>query len=103
MPTKDQVFDTIVDNEARCVLDIRLPEREAGSVKGAHNHALLVGMDDGGGALVADDGARRRYLPVARGRVDWLGSGQLEVKHGRGIFGRALLIELRQLPRVEGL
>jgi hypothetical protein len=103
MTMKNSVFETVVDNEALFVLDIRLPEGVTGPVKVAHDNSLLVGVEDGSGALVQEDGTRPRFLPIARGRVDWLGRGQLDVKQGRGAFGRALLVEVRKLPRAEDL
>jgi hypothetical protein len=44
-----------------------------------------------------------RFLPIARGRVDWLGTGHFEVRQGQGLFGRALLVEVRALPQPEGV
>src|SRR5688500_7183986 len=91
-------FQTLIDNEARRVIDVRLPEPSAGPCNSEHTTAHHIGMDDGTGYAVAVNGGVPRYLPIARGRVDWLGGGQLEVHAGRGAFGRAVLVEVRALP-----
>jgi hypothetical protein len=92
-------MSVVIDNESVRVLDIRLGEDARGPLEVPHDQALLVGMDDGGGYALADGGGGTpRYIPVARGRVDWLGRGQLEVHAGRGAFGRLVLIEVKRLP-----
>jgi hypothetical protein len=63
----------------------------------------LIGAQDGAGSIVADDGKRPRPIPIARGRVDWLGDGTLHVAAGPGAFGRALLVEVRNLVKPAGL
>jgi hypothetical protein len=91
-------FETLIDNSALRVLDIRLPAGTAGPVKLSHEQAALIGMDDGTGYVVAENGGASRYMPIARGRVDWLGRGQLEIHPGGGSFGRAILVDVRALP-----
>ncbi len=102
MSSENVVFDTLIDNAALRVTDLRLTE-SLGVRKIQHDSALLVGMEDGTGYAAAHDGASRRYLPIARGRVDWLGRGTLEVHAGRGAFGRAVLVEVRALPDPGGV
>jgi hypothetical protein len=50
---------------------------------------------------MAEGNGKPRFFPIARGRVDWLGDGRIEVRQGPGSFGRALLVEVRALPSVE--
>ncbi len=96
-------FDTIVDNDALRVLDLRLADGVTAPLKVAHERAVLVGMDDGGGYAVTQNGAAPRYLPIARGRVDWLGHGVLEIHRGQAPFGRAVLIDVKALPDAGGV
>lgn len=98
MTTKAVGLETIIDNEAVLVRELRLPSGTVGPVTIGYENALVVGMEDGTGMVVVDDGVRPRYLPVARGRVDWLGCGRIEVRPGGDRFGRALLVDVRKLP-----
>ena len=66
-------------------------------------NALLIGVRDGGGALLHRHGGEDRYFPVARGRVDWLGDGELRALAGSHPFGEALLVDLRSLPDAPGV
>jgi hypothetical protein len=97
-------FPTVLDNDA--VLVRRLDD---GSVRAGddrpigHANALLIGVVDGGGSLVHRRGGATRYFPVARGRVDWLGEGELRALAGSGPFGQALLVEVRALPDAPGV
>ena len=103
MTPKDSVFETLVDNEALLVLDIRLAAGVPGPIKRSLGNALLVGIEDGTGVVTAEGDGTPRFIPIARGRVDWLGDGRLEVRQGHGFFGRALLVEVRALPPAEGI
>jgi hypothetical protein len=44
---------------------------------------------------LAEDGYEGRYFPVARGRVDWLGAGELLPQAGSQPFGAVMLVEVR--------
>jgi hypothetical protein len=68
-----------------------------------HANALLIGVRDGGGALLHRRGDETRYFPVARGRVDWLGAGELLALAGGQLFGEALLVDVRSLPDAPGV
>ena len=103
MTPKDSVFETLVDNEALLVLDIRLAAGVPGPIKRSLGNALLVGIEDGTGVVTAEGDGAPRFIPIARGRADWLGDGRLEVRQGHGFFGRALLVEVRALPSAEGI
>jgi hypothetical protein len=103
MTPKDFVFETILDNEAVLALDLRLPAGVPGPIGRPLSNALIVGIEDGTGVLMVEDDGRPRFVPIARGRVEWLGGGRLEVRQGHGFFGRALLVEVRALPPAEGI
>jgi hypothetical protein len=97
-------ISTVLDNDAVLVLGLD----EAGVAASAarpirHARALLIGVSDGGGALLHRRGDETRYLPIARGRVDWLGAGELRVLPGPRPFGEALLVEVRALPDAPGV
>jgi hypothetical protein len=66
-------------------------------------NALLIGVRDGGGSLRRQGSGEDRYYPVARGRVDWLGAGELLALAGPEPFGEALLVEVRSLPEAPGV
>jgi len=53
-----------------------------------HGNALLIGVRDGGGALLHRSNDETRYFPVARGRADWLGAGELLALAGGGRSAR---------------
>ena len=74
---------TLIDNDALRVFNIQLPDGASGPVTLEHRNAALIGMEDGTGFAVAANGGTPRFLPMARGRVDWLGDGQLEVHAGQ--------------------
>ena len=76
-------LETLIDNDALRVFNIQLTEQAGGPVKLEHTNAALIGMEDGTGFAVAANGGTPRFLPMARGRVDWLGDGQLEVHAGQ--------------------
>jgi hypothetical protein len=97
-------ISTVLDNDA--VLVVRIDD---GSVTDdadrpiRHANALLIGVKDGGGSLLHRRSDAGRYFPVARGRVDWLGAGELLALAGPKPFGQALLVELRSLPDAPGV
>ena len=66
-------------------------------------NALLIGVRDGDGSLRHRRDGDDRYFPVARGRVDWLGAGELLALPGSEAFGEALLVEVRSLPDAPGV
>ena len=68
-----------------------------------HANALLIGVRDGGGSLLHQGSGEDRYFPVARGRVDWLGVGELRALAGSHSFGEALLVDVRSLPEAPGV
>ena len=103
MTPKDLVFETVLDNEAVLALDIRLPAGLPGPIKCSLGNALLIGIEDGTGVVRVESEGQPRFIPIARGRVDWLGAGRLEVRQGHGVFGRALLVEVRALPPAKGI
>jgi hypothetical protein len=103
MTPKDFVFETILNNEALLALDLRMPVGVPGPIKHPFSNALVVGIEDGTGVVMVEDGGAPRFVPIARGRVDWLGNGRIEVRQGHGFFGRALLVEVRALPHPEGI
>jgi hypothetical protein len=103
MLPKESVFTTLVDNEALLAIDIRLAAGVPGPIKRSFGNALLVGIEDGTGSVMVEGDGKPRFFPIARGRVDWLGDGRIEVRQGPGSFGRALLVEVRALPSVEGI
>jgi hypothetical protein len=91
---------TVLDNAA--VLVTRIDDEGAVALAGQpirHTSALLIGVRDGGGWLTHRGPDGSRSLPVARGRVDWLGGGELvtAVAPARP-FGEALLVDVRSLP-----
>lgn len=97
-------FPTVLDNDA--VLVTRIDDASVGAAGDrplAHRNAVLIGIRDGGGALRHEEGAEDRYFPVARGRVDWLGAGQLRALAGSAPFGEALLVDVRALPDAPGV
>ena len=69
---------TLLDNDAVLVIGI---DETSGTGHGGppipHANALLIGVKDGGGSLLHRQRDEDRYFPVARGRVDWLGAGEL--------------------------
>lgn len=90
---------SLLDNDA--VLVVRI---EGADQPVRHTNALLLGVKDGGGAMLHRRSEAGRYLPVARGRVDWLGAGELlALGTGPQPFGQALLVELRSLPDAPGV
>jgi len=91
-------FESLFDNDALRVVDIRLAHGATGPVKLVHDNAILIGMEDGTGYAVSAGQGAPRYLPIARGRVDPVGAGQLEVHGGPGAFGRAILVDVKSLP-----
>ncbi len=103
MSPKESGLEILVDNEAVLVRDVRLAAGVPGPVRLSFRHALFVGMEDGTGLVMVEGGAAPRFVPIARGRVDWLGDGSLEVRAGNGLFGRGLLVEVRELPTAEGI
>jgi len=103
MTPKDFVFETILDNEALLAIDLRLPAGVTGPIKRPIRNALLIGIEDGTGVVMVEGDGAPRFAPIARGRVDWLGAGKLEVRQGHGFFGRALLVEARALPYPGGI
>ena len=103
MTSQSFAFETILDNTAVLALDLRLPAGVSGPVNLPIRNALLVGIEDGAGVVRMDGAGGPRFVPIARGRVDWLGAGRLEVRQGNGGFGRALLVEVRALPHPEGV
>ncbi len=103
MTSKSFAFEAVVDNEAVLALDLRLPAGISGPVNRPVREALLIGIEDGTGVVMAEGAEGQRFVPIARGRVEWLGSGQIEARQGHGAFGRALLVEIRTLPHPEGV
>jgi hypothetical protein len=94
--------ETVLDNDA--VLVTRIDDVSAtGDRPIRHGKALLVGVRDGEGSLRHQRGGETRYFPVARGRVDWLGGGELIGLAGPSPFGEALLVDLRSLPDAPGV
>jgi hypothetical protein len=97
-------FPTVLDNDA--VLVTRIDDASAAASGGrpiAHRSALLIGVRDGAGALCERRGGEDHYVPVARGRVDWLGDGELRALGGTASFGEALLVDVRALPDAPGV
>lgn len=69
-----------------------------------HASAILIGVRDGKGWLHHRGGDEDRYLPVSRGRVDWLGDGEVVTPAAPARpFGEALLVDLRALPDAPGV
>ena len=95
---------TLLDNDAVLVIGI---DEASGTGHGGppipHANALLIGVRDGGGSLLHRQRDEGRYLPVARGRVDWLGAGELLPQAGSQPFGEAMLVEVRSLPDAPGV
>ena len=95
---------TVLDNDA--VLVSRLDDASVTANADRplkHVNALLIGVRDGGGALRHRRGGEDRYFPVARGRVDWLGVGELRALAGSHSFGETLLVDVRALPDAPGV
>jgi hypothetical protein len=95
----------ILDNAA--VLVTRIDD-ESVTAQGGHpirsRSAVLIGVRDGGGWLRHRGGDEDRDLPVARGRVDWVGDGELLAPAAPPRpFGEALLVDLRALPDAPGV
>jgi len=103
MLNKDSGFAVIVDNEALLALDVRMPAEMVEEIKRPFSNALLIGMEDGTGVVHIESEGGSRFIPIARGRVEWLGEGSIAVRQGCGLFGRALLVEVLTLPFVEGV
>lgn len=95
---------TVLDNNA--VLVVRIDGAPGATSEDRpirHANALLIGMRDGGGSLRHQRGGENRYFPVARGRVDWLGPGEVLALPGSEPFGEALLVDVRALPDAPGV
>ena len=95
---------TLLDNDA--VLVIGIDDASGTGHAGPpipHANALLIGVRDGEGSLLHRQRDEGRYLPVARGRVDWLGAGELLPQAGSQPFGEAMLVEVRSLPDAPGV
>ena len=96
---------TVLDNPA--VLVARIDDDSAAAQAGQpirHAHALLIGVRDGEGWLLHRGRDGNRSLPIARGRVDWLGAGELLTPAApRRPLGEALLVEVRSLPDAPGV
>ncbi len=95
---------TVLDNDAVHVA--RLDDASVaanGDRPLRHANALLIGVRDGSGSLRHRRSGEERYFPVARGRVDWLGPGELVAMGGSEPFGEALLVEVRSLPGAPGV
>jgi hypothetical protein len=93
----------VLENEAVIVTRIDDASIGGGSSPIGHSHGLLVGVRDGSGWLLAQSDGEARYLPLARGRVDWLGTGELRALAASPPFGEAFLVELRSLPDAPGV
>lgn len=95
---------TVLDNDAVLVTRIDGASVAAeGDRPITHRNALLIGLTDRGGSLLHRQSGEHRYLPVARGRVDWLGAGELLARAGSEPFGEALLVDVRALPDAPGM
>ena len=93
----------VLDNDAVLVARIDGGSASAtGDRPITHGSALLIGVRDGGGSLRQRRGGEHRYFPVARGRVDWLGPGDVVALAGAEPFGEALLVDVRALPDAHG-
>ena len=92
----------VLDNDAVLVTRIDDASGAAGGSPIRYSNAVLVGVRDGAGTLLNRAGGEDRYFPVARGRVDWLGTGELRALAGSP-FGEALVVELRSLPGAPGV
>src|SRR5262249_47489498 len=94
----------VLDNEAVHVTRIDDASVAAGDGRPIrHRAAVLVGVKDGGGALCHREGSVDRYFPVARGRIDWLATGELRAIPTSPLFGEVMLVELRALPNAPGV
>src|SRR5262245_59844017 len=94
----------VLDNDAVLVNRIDDASKAAGGSPIRYSSAVLVGVQDGTGALLHRASGEDRYFPVSRGRVDWLGTGELRALAGSGSpFGEALVVELRSLPGAPGV
>ena len=94
---------TVLDNDAVLVTRLDDASAEGGGRPIRHGSAVLVGVRDGGGALLYQGIEEGAYFPIARGRVDWLHAGELSAHAGALPFGEALLVELRSLPDAPGV
>jgi len=103
MVEEKTAFQAIVDNEAVMALDVRMPPEATEPIEREFVNALLIGIEDGAGVVKVETEGGARFVPVARGRVEWLGDGRLTAVQGHGAFGRALLVEVRTLPVPEGV
>jgi hypothetical protein len=95
---------TVLDNAA--VLVTRIDDGAmgpGGDRPVPHGNALLIGVRDGEGAVLHRGSGEACYFPVARGRVDWLGAGDIRALARSGAFGEALLIDVRVLPDAPGV
>jgi hypothetical protein len=93
-------FPTVLENDAVHVS--RIHDADAGRPV-SHRDAILIGVVDGAGALRQRSGGDDHYVPVARGRVDWLPAGELQAMTGAPPFGEGLLVELGTLPGAPGV
>jgi hypothetical protein len=96
-------FEAIVNNDAVLALDVRMSPDLKEPIEHKFDHALLIGIEDGTGVVEVSAADGVRFVPIARGRVEWLGDGQLAVRQGHGAFGRAVLVEVRSLPVPAGV
>jgi hypothetical protein len=104
MTPKNSGLEILIDNEALRAFDIRLPGDIPGPISRPISNAMFIAIEDGTGIfMVEGKDAPPRFIPIARGRVEWLGTGRIEVRQGHGAFGRALLVEIRNLPHPAGI
>jgi hypothetical protein len=95
---------TVLDNDAVLVSRLDGAATTASADRPiTRANTLLIGVRDGGGALLHRQGGESRYFPVARGRVDWLGAGELRALAGDQPFGEALIVDIRSLPDAPGV
>ena len=94
----------VLDNDA--VLVTRIDDASVAATGDRpirHGNALLIGVRDGSGSLRHGRGGEHRFFPVARGRVDWLGPGEVVALAGAEPFGEAMLVDIRVLPGAPGV